>query len=489
MKKKKRLIAVSIVAILILAGLYLLRSTQQTENAGDTLQKQSTSTGKTADFFPKFFSKRAQSDAKPTDPWDIWVEEQTEALVKIMLKESKKKYPGSQPLSADDIEMRRNFFRSELRTQLKKIKKEYDTPPKDFTITMTIKPNPIPKYEGAQTTEAILAEFAEKYNATWETPEIAEKYPQEEWIQMLLDKGITIENSADFFWYQEPRRELIGIEKDPSWWISGAFGIPPTEDWETYKNTYIEKKLWRHELRLAAMKADPASTGGIFVGENQDVFLPTTSNRVYVEKHGTSASFYGASRNLTQTQKFKLLMKGITPEHYDIVYIDSNGNVLSESPPLITREEILNAGGTPPPEEWFNGDFSEQAPPDFEMDITTQESIDYHKLDAPNPVEEAQQNAQKQIEQAQQNAKKMLETVTKSDAEIKAEIEKQLIPDLLTEADFEKTLRERFTPERFNRALFTLNQYGPEEGLRRLKESDPEIAKHIEKQLQRKNAK
>ena len=485
MKKKTRLIIVSIAAILIITTLYLTHVIQQTRVAGDTTQQERTFTEKIANAFSKTFRQHIQSDAKPEDPWDIWVEEQTEGVIKAMLKERKKKYPGRQPLSAEDIEMRRNDFRTDIRAQLHKVKKEYGTPPTDVAITMTIKSVPFPKYEGPQTTEAILAEFADMYNATWETHEIAEKYPQDEWIQMLLDKGITIENSADFFWYQEPRRELIRIENDPSLWISGALGIPPIDDWETYKNAYIEKKLWRHELSLAQMKACPTSGFGVFVGENQEVFLPTTPNRVYVERFSNGASFYGASRNLTQIQKFELLTKGITPENYEIVYIDSKGNILSQPPPLLTREDILKAGGTPPPEEWFNEDFSPQAPFDFEMDITTQESTDYPKLDVPASVEKAQQNAQKQMEQRQQNAKKVLETLTKSDTDIVADLEKQLIPDLPTEADFEKVVRERFSPQRFNRALSTLNQYGPEEGLHRLKESDPELAGHIEKQLQR----
>ena len=56
---------------------------------------------------------------------------------------------------------------------------------------------------------------------------------------------------------------------------------------------------------------------------------------------------------------------------------------------------------------------------------------------------------------------------------------------LLTEERFETTLRERFSPEQFNRAMQTLNRYGPKEGLRRLKEDDAEVAKHVERLLQR----
>lgn len=55
------------------------------------------------------------------------------------------------------------------------------------------------------------------------------------------------------------------------------------------------------------------------------------------------------------------------------------------------------------------------------------------------------------------------------------------IPKMPNNGDFEKTLRERFSPHRFNAAMQALTQYGPQEGLRRLKESDPDIATHIER--------
>lgn len=49
-----------------------------------------------------------------------------------------------------------------------------------------------------------------------------------------------------------------------------------------------------------------------------------------------------------------------------------------------------------------------------------------------------------------------------------------------TEASFEKALRDAFAPQRINTALQTLKRYGPEEGLRRLQRSDPEVATHLE---------
>ena len=58
------------------------------------------------------------------------------------------------------------------------------------------------------------------------------------------------------------------------------------------------------------------------------------------------------------------------------------------------------------------------------------------------------------------------------------------LPKVPTAADIQKTLQERFSPQRFDNALQILTQYGPTEGLKRLKESDAEIATHFERFLQ-----
>lgn len=63
--------------------------------------------------------------------------------------------------------------------------------------------------------------------------------------------------------------------------------------------------------------------------------------------------------------------------------------------------------------------------------------------------------------------------------------EETLTPDALKlPADEERlrtTLGERFSAERYNAAIETLNRYGPQEGIRRLKTSDPQIATHIQR--------
>lgn len=58
-------------------------------------------------------------------------------------------------------------------------------------------------------------------------------------------------------------------------------------------------------------------------------------------------------------------------------------------------------------------------------------------------------------------------------------------PALPTEAEIKALLKERFSSEQFERAMDTLGRYGEEEGLRRLRESDPEIARQIERRRDR----
>lgn len=67
--------------------------------------------------------------------------------------------------------------------------------------------------------------------------------------------------------------------------------------------------------------------------------------------------------------------------------------------------------------------------------------------------------------------------------EIDAELLEEFSPEV--EMHIETSLREQFSPAQFNRAMQTLQQYGPEEGLRRIKASAPELAARIEHLLEK----
>ena len=79
------------------------------------------------------------------------------------------------------------------------------------------------------------------YGSTFTEREIDARYAREEWLQRLLDRGVTIENFGDYSRYLSKRHSLALLEDNPNLRQSGIFDIPPTEDWETYKAAYIDK--------------------------------------------------------------------------------------------------------------------------------------------------------------------------------------------------------------------------------------------------------
>ena len=184
------------------------------------------------------------------------------------------------------------------------------------------------------------------------------KYPKNEWIAMLQEKGVTIETNQDYWRYMSIREDLVHLENDSEAWESGWPGVPKTTDWSIYKSAYIDRQIWETQQIQHAQKSDPEIVSGIFGGPDHKTFLPLKHNTLYVKRDGLKTSFHGALFR-DQTQEFNLIFRGIEPEGYDIIYLDSNNNILSEQPPLITREELLNSGGDLPPEGWWEGDFTQ----------------------------------------------------------------------------------------------------------------------------------
>ena len=71
--------------------------------------------------------------------------------------------------------------------------------------------------------------------------EIDARYPRAEWLQMLLDRGITIENFQNYSVHLLKRHTLAFLEDNPDLRQLEIFDIPPADDWETYKAAYIDK--------------------------------------------------------------------------------------------------------------------------------------------------------------------------------------------------------------------------------------------------------
>ena len=98
--------------------------------------------------------------------------------------------------------------------------------------------------------------------------EIDARYAREEWLQRLLDKGVTIENFGDYAYYLSTRHTLALLEDNPDLRQSGIFDIPPIEDSETYKAAYIDKLVNAHIKVLKTTEQSRRSENGPFRSVN-----------------------------------------------------------------------------------------------------------------------------------------------------------------------------------------------------------------------------
>ena len=92
------------------------------------------------------------------------------------------------------------------------------------------------------------------YSSDLTISEIDARYPRAEWLQLLLDKGVTIDSSDEYASLLAERYLLALLEDNPDLYEAGYRGIPPTDDWETYKAAYIKKLVSKHTKIRAAAK-------------------------------------------------------------------------------------------------------------------------------------------------------------------------------------------------------------------------------------------
>ena len=116
-------------------------------------------------------------------------------------------------------------------------------------------------YDGPQTVKGLMNAFDAAYNQKFSKArvialceggvvysselairgEIDARYSRVEWLQMLLQRGITIEDFDDYRIYLTKRHTLAFLEDNPDLRKIGFRGMPLTDDRETYKVTYIDK--------------------------------------------------------------------------------------------------------------------------------------------------------------------------------------------------------------------------------------------------------
>lgn len=209
---------------------------------------------------------------------------------------------------------------------------------------------PIEKYTGPQTVEGLMEAFDARYSSQateWATTsgtpsgkkrhlafklaDIDAEYPREEWLQTLLNKGITIENFKDYSGYLNLRADMVLKEFDTQndW---------EREDWETIKVSYIDTQIREYQLISKAKQTNPEVKNWFVISKKA---LPNIPGRIYVQEtesttHIWHSRFSTTSETgeilsakgpeLSEEQKLDLLNTGVEPAGWEVVYLDEKGN-------------------------------------------------------------------------------------------------------------------------------------------------------------------
>ena len=190
-------------------------------------------------------------DAQTTeDPWEAWIDQQTDTVLK-----------SAGEMDAERQAEMRATIREKFSALAAELKNEIASPPQtqDYADLQTVKELRDTYDEGynrkhKDTTVRVSYTVGDAeifaYDESVPLAEVDAKYPRDAWLQMLLDKGVTIKNANAYWEYLFLRDTLVHLERQPQVWTSGLFEIPATEDWETYKAAYIERELGQIQKRL-----------------------------------------------------------------------------------------------------------------------------------------------------------------------------------------------------------------------------------------------
>ena len=438
--------------------------------------------------------REAFSQNTPVLTWDDWIDGKVEGMVGFLVEGGGLKTP-------EEIAAYKAKYRPELVEMIgpfKAAKLPPPTPLKERLPWEKLSPNggkptivqPTP-YEGPQTTEALMAAYDAGYVELFpKTLKYDDHYPREEWLQRILDKGIVIENATDYDYYMKSRFYLIQARENPNRWQSGLYGVPSVSSLDAYEDAFIERKRWERQVYKDFRAANPNTPGTIYFPENHpDKYLPVTGKMTYVYRDGPVTRTWGT--HLTDEQRNALHYQGVHPEGIEIVYVDEGYNVLTKKPEpydpkkdgIVVSSEVIFQEG-PGQFGEFTPNAETEAAGEFLGD-TENYGHNTYETERAQDAAAAAQAVQAEFEKFKQQLRQFEEFANMTDAELTAEIENHFMSQIPTLEKLESKISEQFNPERFSKAMETLNRYGPEEGILRLKETDPAVAKQVERLLKK----
>ncbi len=424
------------------------------------------------------------------ETWEEWIDARTEAWLGVQVKHGVLKTQA-------EIAAKRPEIRERVAKLAEMFKPYLDKPPTVggkppwHLIPGVISPIIVPpkKYEGPQTVEGLMEAFDAKYVKFYpDASSYDAYYSRSEWLQMLFDKGMHFENRDDYNVLLNIRGWVINAESHPEWWKEGKGGVSPTNNFETYKNEYIDRQIWQQEIYKRVTTEDPTATGIRFFDDRPDKYLVTYPNTLYVNRDGSATRFWGTGdkARLTDEQQRLLIEEGVHPEGVDVFYVDNDYNILSEKPPPFDMETYIRShitdeqqeeeaieleefgerlesveDGTTLSEEQFRGSDEEVWSSRFDAEAATREAT-----------------AKAEFERFQNDMRQRKEFETMVDKEVSRELAKQFSQQFLS-----KYSLKQGTSKQLENALQLMFQHGFEEGFRRVRQDSPSIADQLERYL------
>ena len=400
------------------------------------------------------------------DTWEEWIEARTETVLGVQVLHGFLKTEA-------EINAKRAKVRKRVEKTAERFKPYLDKPPTvNGKLPYHLLPGvespiflPPKKYEGPQTVEGLTDAFDAKYVELYpDASAYDEHYPRSEWIQMLLDKGMLFENRDDYNVMLNIRGWIINAESRPDWWAEGEAGVTPSDNFETYKNAYIDRQMWQQEVYKRVTTEDPTAVGVRFFDDRPDKYLITRPDTLYVNRDGAGTRYWGTGpkANLNLEQRRLLEEEGIHPEGLNVIYVDNDYNILSEKPPPFDREAHIDS--------FMTEKQREEAEKELEtfgkiIELNEQDSSLMNQEDKHNRIDEnavaareaamaAREAAKTEYEKFENRMRQLEEFATMSDAEIEKKLELQFRKQFLPEHPVEQF--EQITPQRLERALGTL---------------------------------
>ena len=301
---------------------------------------------------------------------------------------------------------------------------------------------------------AVMRKFDPKYRKgqVHRSEEIEQHLPTDEWIQRLLDMGVKIDDYSDYSAYLSARWRIFHAQNATEALndLRQRYSLTSEASLDQVITAHIKDSVQLHTLTEQAMEGDSRVYGGSLSKEG--VFIPKRVKTVYVEP-GTIRAGLGVPEWVVYELKDReigLPPSKEIPSDIDIIYLDEKGQPIKDRVPPSFRDsgeikefssrDTDTVGGSTSEQAFLADDFDNSFPDDLPPSDT--ESYEFEKPKFPQSV---------------------------------SDLEKQLIPERI-----EAELSEGLSPDRVDKAQQLIDEYGTEEGLRRLREMDPDAARRFE---------